>query len=235
MSKEARPTGRGATRTARSGLQAAARRVWSAAAVPFSRFSFVRSLVIALSLALVGAVVVGSYACGTGDTTGITPITGIVIRADDLVAGHGCGTGPDEVYMYSVVVSTFGEGGATPAFIAGGTYPCYADATFVNLCASTSGALSFDVQVYAFSEAQYAVAGATPGLLSTSPSYCSLDGGHAIPEDLDPCTAKNALQTTASFTAGCTATQQSSIEVVAVCSALVPASRSVTCGEDSGT
>jgi hypothetical protein len=34
-----------------------------------------------------------------------TPITGIVIRSQDLIAGHGCGTGRDQVYAYIAVLA----------------------------------------------------------------------------------------------------------------------------------
>jgi hypothetical protein len=188
-----------------------------------------------LAFTSVVAFVLCAYACGSGDTSGITPITGIVVRADDLVAGHGCGTGPDQVYKYSVVVSTVPEVGQDPAFIAGGTFDCFADATFVNLCASTNGSLTFNVEVYAFTQAQYAGVGATPGELADDPSYCSLDGG-PVPLDVDACTARNALRAEASFAASCTATQQSNIEVVAVCSPLVvPSPAAAPCGADSGT
>ncbi len=182
-------------------------------------------LLRSLWLSPVVAFVVCVYACGTGDTTGITPTTGIVVRADDLVAGYGCGTGPNQIYQYSVIISSYAEGGAAPVFIAGGTYPCYADATFINLCASTSGSLSFNVNVYAFTEAQWNLV--SPKLqppqqtqLQYLESYCQFDGGTQTAFN-DSVTNLgeylNLYASLASYTEDCVGTQQENIEVEAVC------------------
>jgi hypothetical protein len=184
-----------------------------------------------LAFTSVVAVVLCAYACGSGNTTGITPLTGIVVRADDLVAGHGCGTGPDQIYGYAVIVSTFTEGGAGAVFIAGGASPCYADATFINLCASTSGSLAFNVQVYAFTEAQWNLqsqllnppVNSPVQALSALESYCQFDGGQtAFNGAVNLDNYASLYQAAASFTASCVATQQENIEVVAVCSTLAP-------------
>ncbi len=195
---------------------------------PPVRSPFSSLLLRSLWLAPVVAFVVCVYACGSGDTTGITPTTGIVVRADDLVAGYGCGTGPNQIYQYAAVVSTVAEGGAQPLFVAGGAYPCYADATFINLCASTSGSLTFNVEVYAFTQAQWAAVGAgLPAQLSIEPSYCNSDAS-VVPtlyEDGGQGLLAR-LESSASLVTTCTATQQENIEVEAVCNALtaVPAS-----------
>jgi hypothetical protein len=182
-----------------------------------------------LAFTSVVAFVLCAYACGSGNTTGITPLTGIVVRADDLAAGYGCGTGPNQIYEYAVIVSTFQEGGAGAVFIAGGYAPCYADATYINLCASTSGSLAFNVQVFAFTEAQWNLK--SPQLLSPPPgplydleSYCQFDGGSqaAFNADVNLENLSSLYETNASFTASCVATQQENIEVVAVCSTLTP-------------
>ncbi len=174
-------------------------------------------------------------ACTVDDAGGITPITGIVVRAQSLVAGHGCGTGPDQIYKYSVVVSAFDEAGATEVFIAGGTYDCFADATFVNLCSSSSGNYVFNVNVYAFTQAAWNSDGGLPEtqvqtLLATHPSYCTNDAGHVSPLQSDQTVRPDndggldqQLQSKASFTTTCTATQESSAEVVAVCAPVTSA------------
>jgi len=183
----------------------------------------------ALDTTAAGVAAVAVPACSSDDAGGITPITGIVVRADTLVAGHGCGTGPDQIYKYSVVVTAFDEAGATQVFIAGGTYDCFSDATFVNLCSSSSGNYVFNVNVYAFTEAQWNDADGgsdteLQSLLETHPSYCTHDAGttdaRAGDQPVRPDTdggLESQLLSRASFTTTCTATQESSAEVVAVC------------------
>jgi hypothetical protein len=185
-----------------------------------------------LAFTSVVAFVLCAYACGTGNTTGITPLTGIVVRADDLVAGHGCGTGPDQIYKYSVVISTFEEAGSASVYVAGGTYDCFADATLINLCASTSGSLTFSVNVFAFTQAQWFAQkqNADDSYANTLtdnlvfPSYCVTDaGGQSLAEfytEVTPTTPVNDLLSVASFETTCTATQQENIGVVAVCNTL---------------
>jgi hypothetical protein len=177
-----------------------------------------------LWLAPVVAFVVCVYACGTGNSTGITPTTGIVVRADDLVAGYGCGTGPSQIYEYAVIISSFPEeGGVGAVFIAGGAYPCYADATFINLCASTSGSLSFNVNVYAFTEAQWNLESSklqNPPLQDLE-SYCQFDGGTQASFNTDVNLENYLIQygSLASYMEDCVGTQQENIEVEAVCPA----------------
>jgi hypothetical protein len=188
-----------------------------------------------VTFACVVAAVLGVYACSTGTTTGITPITGIVVRADTLVAGHGCGTGPDQIYKYAAVVSLKEEAGTSP-LVAAGAYDCYADATFVNLCSSSTGAFVYDVDVYAFTQAQWNAVSAQiaqalpppppqlgqptdlPTVLAALSSYCTTDGGFALETQVT-----NALAAGASLSTTCTATQQSNIEVLAVCAPLAAA------------
>jgi hypothetical protein len=187
-----------------------------------SLFSSLRRFSWLAWLAPVVAFVVCVYACGTGNSTGITPTTGIVVRADELVSGYGCGTGPNQIYEYAVIVSSFAEGGAAPVFIAGGAYPCYADATFINLCASTSGSLAFNVNVYAFTQAQWNLQSSklqNPPLADLE-SYCQFDGGtqtafNDTQVNLGDITT--LYQTVASYTEDCVGTQQENIEVEAVC------------------
>jgi hypothetical protein len=218
------------------------RDVTSAHSVPTSRRSIrvLASVASAASVAaFVGYCAIGTTAAGVAavavpactitDDSGITPITGIVVRASTLVAGYGCGTGAGQIYKYSVVVSTFDEAGATQVFIAGGTYDCFADATFVNLCSSSSGNFVFNVNVYAFTEAQWNApdGGSLPaiqGLLANHASYCTYDAGRVSAQVSDQGVRPDndggiddQLLSRASFATTCTATQESSAEVVAVC------------------
>src|SRR4051794_11548587 len=147
----------------------------------------------------VGAVVSAAvaYACsGTDATTGITPITGIQIRADALVAGRGCGRDPGQVYKYTAIV-TYQTTGAVAATA---TYDCFADGEFQNLPASRTGDFAFVVKIFAYNTAAYeAQAGAISAIGS------------------DPASFANLAPT---WSSACTATQQSNIEVIAVCDPL---------------
>ncbi len=180
-----------------------------------------------------GVAAVAVPACNDNDDSGITPITGIVVRASTLVAGYGCGTGPGQIYKYSVVVSAFDEAGATQVFIAGGTYDCFADATFVNLCSSGSGNYVYNVNVYAFTEAQWNSAASSPAIqdaLTAHATYCTFDAGRGTPPAASDQHVRpdedggidDALLAVASFTTTCTATQEQSAEELAVCGPVVP-------------
>jgi hypothetical protein len=59
-----------------------------------------------------------------------TPITGIVIRSADLVAGHGCGTAPGQVYAYVAVLAQQNAKGVP---IASTVVRCYSDGVLSNL------------------------------------------------------------------------------------------------------
>jgi hypothetical protein len=143
-----------------------------------------------------GAVgVIGLAACsGTAATTGISPITGILIRSDALVGARGCGRGPSQVFKYAaVVVDTNG------AAITAGTYDCFADGSFQNLAIG-----NYTVEIFAFSQAAYDAQ--SPDILSAASSTSP---------DLP-----RLRRLAASATTSCRATQQQNIEVLAVCDPL---------------
>jgi hypothetical protein len=140
---------------------------------------------------------------GTTAVGGLTPVTGIIIRADSLVSGHGCGRGPGQVYKYvAVVVNADG----TP--VAGAVYDCFADGAFVNLGPSDAGSLDFTVDIFAYSY----------------DAYCKQDGCGDAGVPGQPGAIENAAGSPAAlqslsptWTTTCRATQQLNIEVLAVC------------------
>jgi hypothetical protein len=187
-----------------------------------------RCLLFAAVLSGVGVI---AYGC-TGSTTGITPITGIVVRADTLIQGHGCGTedaGPSDIYEYVAIVSEIDEASADQVYIAGGAFRCYADATFVNLCASSTGSYVYGVAIVAYTQSEWTALGGDP--TPTNPtantainalnraSYCTADAGNQSPIVVDPNYPTPSVPKGA-YTTTCTATQQSDIEVLAVCAPL---------------
>jgi len=194
-----------------------------------------RSLVTTLSVlagasgllaALAGITSVVGVACTTDTDSGaITPITGIAIRADSLVQGFGCGTAPTQIYKYAAVVTyavdagpVCTEAGAASTFT--GLFDCFADGVFPNLPACATGSQSFQLDVYAYNQADYAAADANGQLES------EVTG--------DPATFAQLVASTATWTTTCEATQQANVEVLAVCAPLTANPSFVPQGDDGG-
>ena len=181
--------------------------------------------------AFFAAAAVSMPACNNGDAGGITPITGIIVLSETVAEGHGCGTGAQQIYKYTSVVTTVPEGGAPPQFVAGGTSDCFADETFTNLCASSTGSTPFALEVYGFSENDWnaalgdnAQAYLPKGASSLDPlappqagSACE-DGG--VLPDLGTLTTDLARHATLVF--ACSATQQTNVPVLAGCTQTFP-------------
>jgi hypothetical protein len=181
----------------------------------------VRSLPLAASVAALACAVAGCPSTAT--SVPYTPITGIEVLASDVTAGHGCGTGDEQVYRYAAVVSYQDSG--TP--VAAGVFDCFADAIFSNLPADGSGSLTFDVAVYAYNAAsfppQLAPCASPAGCAAQDPSVV---GPLATQGDPD------AGVTPANWTTTCTATEPNGATQVASCCPLVP--RGVPACSDAG-
>jgi hypothetical protein len=149
----------------------------------------------ALALALAAA-------CSTAATpiVGVTPIAGVIVRADSLVSGLGCGHGIGQVFKYGVLVTD-----ADGNDVAFGVYDCFADAFFQGLNASpVTQRLDFSVRIAAMNEAEW-----------NAQADRVLAGGSS------PSAFATIVPT---WTTACTATQQSNIQVPAVCAPLALAS-----------
>ncbi len=147
---------------------------------------------------------VGSLAACDSTTVAatISPVTGIIIRSEGLVIGKGCGTGATQIFKYAAIVI---NSDGVP--VAGATYDCFADGTFVNLAATDGGSFSFQVKIAAFNAAAY---NAQSAAIENAAGRADL-------------AALAALKPT--WTTDCTASQQQDIEVLAVCGPLtVPGS-----------
>ena len=167
---------------------------------------------ISATLAAIGALGALVSACGTtATTTLIAPITGIIVRADSLVAGRGCGEADSQIYGYAVTVdvehilSGAPDGGTIGLPLAGGSFPCYADGTFANLPAQ----VDYAVHVVAFNRKAWDAAGGKKVLDVAS-----------VPTDAGPppINLLNALHPT--WTTECTASQQLNVQVLADCQPL---------------
>ncbi len=157
----------------------------------------------ALPLSLVAAAV----ACGsTATTTAFTPQTGIVVRSESLTTGIGCGTGATQIFKFvAVVIDGAGNAGAA------GLYDCFADGVLVNLQSTTDGGnTDFTVKVYAFNQAAY----------TASQSSIATDVSQANTSPPTPFNGGAFSMLGATYSTNCTATQQSGIQVVAVCEKL---------------
>jgi hypothetical protein len=170
------------------------------------------------------AAVVAVPACSSSDAGGIEQITGIEVLSSTLTSGHGCGTGPDQIYKYAVVVqipSNVGGHNLEGDFVAGGVYDCFTDAVFANLCnyLNEDGG-AYDVTVFAFNQAQWngdagtagAPAGIVPGLFANQNSYCSGASTNLVPN-----VPLADLNQYAGWKTTCTAIEQQSIPVLANC------------------
>ena len=231
------------------GLRGARRRVWSAAAVR-RILAILAPLTPLAGLVLLtwgqtffgAAAVVAVPACSTSDAGLLQSLTGIEVLADTLTVGRGCGTQPGQIYKYVAIVSlpsaslTNGIGGE---LLAASVSDCFADAAFTNLCGymfSDGGTGStYDVAIYAFSKAEWDNA-VTPdggasfslqsGLLAEANQQAPAAGGgnctvaSAPPQDLAQLFSD--LKRAAGLYTTCTATQQSSIPVLAQCGQLGP-------------
>ena len=140
------------------------------------------------------AVFLASAAIGcatSAPSTGYTPPTGIFIPAQTIVAGHGCGTGTDQVYKYAVIVSTTSDAG--PAFVTSGVFDCFTDGVFSNLPSPDGGSVAFAVSVLAYNRSSF------PDALFCPPNTLPCPGDDA--GDVFPWKAA------ANWTATCTVTE----------------------------
>ncbi|MFO0678738.1 MAG: hypothetical protein U0169_19555 [Polyangiaceae bacterium] len=135
--------------------------------------------------------------CATLETTsGITPVTGIVIRSDALTADLGCGKGDREVFRYAAIVID-----ADGKRVASSVNDCFADGAFVSLFPSEkTSSLDFRVTIRAWNHA----------------TYTSLNEGGA----LDRANSETLEASSSTWRTDCTATQQQDVQVLALCSPL---------------
>ena len=172
-------------------------------------------------------------ACSNSDAGGITPLTGILVLADTLTTGHGCGTGPDEIFEYATIVSIPENSGLfSGAYVTGGTTPCYTNATFDNVCTYNTNS-NYNITIYAFNQAEWNQTldpdgGSTvTDFLNTQNSVAApaYDGGIPSCTDiLKAATVVPQVNGQAGWTTTCTAKQQQDAPVTALCGPLEPIS-----------
>jgi hypothetical protein len=177
----------------------------------------------AVVVAVAGLVALAASGACTSSTTTLpyTPITGIIIRSQSLVAGYGCGTadgGPGQVYRYAAVLTyapADGGADASASLTLTNVFDCFADGVFENL--PTTGGSTFELTIYAYTAAAYADA-RLPVSLGCSPGQ---------PPDAAFCAQGSSAMTAAevaaaTWTTRCTGTQQAGAPVLASCDPLEP-------------
>ncbi|MGH7271513.1 MAG: hypothetical protein ACREJ3_13875 [Polyangiaceae bacterium] len=173
----------------------------------------------AAALAAFSASVAGCPSPATTTLT-YTPVTKIVIRSSDLIEGHGCGTGADQIYRYAAIVSfapspttarDAGDAGASAPAIATSVFDCFADGSFENLPAADGGSQEFSILIRAYAFADFPPALACPGGVAADGGVCASQSESAVLGASPP----------PDWTTTCTATQQQGIPVLAVCGPLV--------------
>jgi hypothetical protein len=171
----------------------------------------------AITLALVVPGAAGAVACSTSSSTGLAPTTGILIRAETLTSGRGCGSDPTQLFKYVVVVYKY-SGGGEPADRASyrtpvttNAFDCYTDGAFISLPA-VGGNSSYRLEVFAYNRAAYEAARET------------IDFARSVGrrQDEGPLNQyRSDLQTTTpTWTTECTATQQVDVQALASCDPL---------------
>jgi hypothetical protein len=142
-----------------------------------------RAVWVAASAGLLGITAACAFGGCTNNVTALayTPITGVVVHSQDLVAGHGCGTGPEQVYAYVMVLAPqnnrdFAEYSTVVS--------CYTDGVLSNLPYDAGANPAPDADTYAYVLYIYAYnyASFPPGLACSPPitnSQCPGDSPDA--------------------------------------------------------
>lgn len=166
----------------------------------------------AIAVLVVTTLFFGLAACDDATSGGVPPVTGILIRAETLTTGRGCGTGPTQIYKYAVLVYGFTGGDATKresyqTFAAANSFDCYVDGEFVSLDTNVGNSL-YRLEVYAYNAQAYnAMASTIEGTITAS--------------NTDKSGRSDVFQrTNPTFTTECTSSQTDQVETLAQCDPL---------------
>jgi hypothetical protein len=182
-----------------------------------------------------------AFACsGTTTSDVIPPITGIVVRAETLTLGRGCGRAPGQVFKYAAVAYGYnGSDFPAPAQaeklahdnpekfspVTAAIYDCFTDGTFVQLPPqpTPNGILTYRLELYVFDATAYD---------RTSNEIVAVVNGIANKnEEGDP---KKLALTFPTWTTTCVGTQQQDVQVLANCDPIVFGNGGIATGGDAG-
>jgi hypothetical protein len=171
------------------------------------------------------AALFGLAACPGNATTSLyTPITGLIIDSQTLLAGIGCGTAPNQVYKYAAVVTLAGDAGGVSGLPVSAVFDCFTNTNELsNLPTADGGTTDYAIAIYAYNEASFPAA--------------QLGGCVDLPSDAN-CQGESpetvlGFASLANWTTTCTATQVQGVSEEAVCGSLVPTS-DASVGPDEG-
>lgn len=153
------------------------------------------------------AAILGAIACSGTSSTSVQPTTGILVRAETLTTGRGCGRSPSNLFKYAIVVFGYDSGDplATTSYtrpVAANVFDCFTDGTFIEL-APVEGNSRYRLEVYAYNEPAFTAARAAIESAGTN-------------------RAKLRDETAPTWTTECTATQQRDVQALALCAPLAP-------------
>jgi hypothetical protein len=184
-----------------------------------------RALCVAVSAGFLGVATAGAFGGCTNNVTALayTPITGVVIHSQDLVAGHGCGMAPDQVYAYVVVLARQDS----PDIARYSTVvSCYTDGVLSNLPTNDDAAVADQYAYYLYIYA-YNYASFPRGLACTPPitnSSCPGDIVDATTIAAQPDSGDAGIppRYPPTWTTTCTAHEYGGEPMLATCNPLQP-------------
>lgn len=172
---------------------------------------------------LAGVLLVGAFlatgsiaACSSSSSSTVAPTTGILIRAETLTSGRGCGRSPTQLFKYAVVVYGLRsdlvgsdatgleqERSSYDRPITSNVFDCFADGTFISLDA-TGNNTTYRLEVFAFNESAYTL------------NSANIDRSNRLAAD-----HAAALRSSApTWTTVCMGTQQENVQALASCDPL---------------
>jgi hypothetical protein len=182
---------------------------------------------VAASAGLLGITAACAFGGCTNNVTALayTPITGVVIHSQDLVAGHGCGMGPGQVYAYVAVLSQQNMPDVPEVST---VVNCYTDGVLSNLGydagahpAPDAAMFAYYLHIYAYDYASFPPSlactppianGVCPGDNPDATTLAAQSGGEAgIPPRYPP-----------TWTTTCTANEYAGEPMLANCKPLEP-------------
>ncbi len=156
-------------------------------------------------------------ACSGSTSSTLPPTTGILIRAETLTGGKGCGSEPSQIFKYAVVVYGF-DGAGDPAqpssyhaVVTSNVFDCYTDGAFISLPAINDSS-TFRLEVFAYNRAAYDAARSVVDTASVVGRARTADDRLRL-EAL----SGELLRTSPTWTTQCSATQQENVQALASC------------------
>jgi hypothetical protein len=152
-----------------------------------------------------------SLSCATSSSSTFITTTGVIIDAQALAAGHGCGTGPANLFKYAVVLFAYSSGDldsgadgsiiyATP--LVSNVFDCFTDGAFVDLPPGDAGQSVYRLEIYAYNQASFVASEAA--ILGAQTNTAALKAANPT------------------WTTQCTASQSAEVETQAVCAPIQP-------------